>query len=554
MPTNSLDRLLERLDRLKTRFDAGDEGQIRWLVATLARRRFAGGAEIVSFHEILLFLRAYPRSAAMAREVDGVLRRFAEIVARGPDDDADAFEDAEVSGISGTSFSAVFSYETARSLARRHPGVEVDWDYYDDTEYLGRVLPRFSPLVEEDSLVEANVPYRDWFVAAVPGRQRHIAWFLDRLDRLPDAARIYESLELLLRWDLESSAATRTRMRRPSGRLFCHDGPLLRRRDIQLAAELEAPRLPVTRLSRSEGREILDLAIDTSAVRYRELHGFTFGDPARVWHARAGRGLDIYVMGALPAHRLPLRAYHGAVFLKNGVPVGYFEGLSLFERMEVGFNLYYTFREGESAWLFARLLRLLRQMLGVTCFSIDPYQIGHENKEAIDSGAFWFYRKLGFRPVRAEQATLVEKEEQKLDRRPGYRTGARTLRRLAESPMAYEIAGTGHGDWDRFQVRNVGLAVQRRIASRYRGDPDRAAEAARSRVARALGIDPLSCGHLAQVLNLVPDLARWTRDEKEGIVAIIRAKIGGDEGRYLRLMQKHDRLRRAFLKIGSRAG
>jgi len=28
------------------------------------------------------------------------------------------------------------------------------------------------------------------------------------------------------------------------------------------------------------------------------------------------------------------------MIFKNGVPVGYFEGLSLFERMESGFNLY----------------------------------------------------------------------------------------------------------------------------------------------------------------------------------------------------------------------
>jgi len=33
-------------------------------------------------------------------------------------------------------------------------------------------------------------------------------------------------------------------------------------------------------------------------------------------------------------------------------------------------------------------LRLLRQFLGVTVFSIDPYQVGHENEEGIESGAF----------------------------------------------------------------------------------------------------------------------------------------------------------------------
>ena len=39
-----------------------------------------------------------------------------------------------------------------------------------------------------------------------------------------------------------------------------------------------------------------------------------------------------------------LRRFRGTTSsIKNGVPAGYVETLSLFERAEVGFNLYYTF-------------------------------------------------------------------------------------------------------------------------------------------------------------------------------------------------------------------
>jgi hypothetical protein len=57
--------------------------------------------------------------------------------------------------------------------------------------------------------------------------------------------------------------------------------------------------------------------------------------------------VQIFVFGVPPEWRLPLRAYHSALFFKKGVPIGYVEVLSLFERAELGFNLYYTFREGE---------------------------------------------------------------------------------------------------------------------------------------------------------------------------------------------------------------
>jgi hypothetical protein len=144
------------------------------------------------------------------------------------------------------------------------------------------------------------------------------------------------------------------------------------------------------------------------------------------------------------------------MFFKNGVPMGYVEALSLFERCEIGFNLYYTFREGETAWLYARILKLLRQQLGVTCFSIDPYQLGHENEEAIASGAFWFYYKLGFRPSARSIAQQAEREAAKAAARPGYRTSASILRRLAAAPLFYGGSGV---DWEGFSLRRLGTAV-----------------------------------------------------------------------------------------------
>jgi hypothetical protein len=229
---------------------------------------------------------------------------------------------------------------------------------------------------------------------------------------------------------------------------------------------------------------------------------------------------------------LPLRAYHAGLLFKNGVPAGYVELLSLFERAEIGFNLYYTFREGESAWLYARLLRLFRQVLGVTCFSVDPYQIGLENAEAVDSGAFWFYRKLGFRPVDPKVAALMDREERRMRQTPGYRSSKRTLEKLAEGYLLFEAPSSEKGAWDRFRVRNVGLAVER------------------ARAARTLDTD--SSSGLALVLSLIPDRARWTPEENLAVAKILRAKEAASEARYLRLMQRHPRLRAAFLALGSR--
>ena len=86
------------------------------------------------------------------------------------------------------------------------------------------------------------------------------------------------------------------------------------------------------------------------------------------------------------------------------------------------------------------LLKLLQERSGVKTFSVDPYQIGHENEEAIESGAFWFYRKLGFWPESEEVARLLAREERKMEARSGYRTSEATLRRLAEGRMIYGLS------------------------------------------------------------------------------------------------------------------
>jgi hypothetical protein len=450
---------LDRLEALKRAFGSEEQTVLPLSLRKMARARFPDARSLIRFHEALLFFRAYPPNAAVLRLADELLQLIPKKIAqlRRAGVDLTPLEEPDVSGIAGTAFSAAFTYEITRWLAERHrKAVEIDWDSYD-AALLGPLLGRLHPFANEDLLVEANIPYMDWFRAAKRGAGSDLRWLLSQIDN----AELFAQAKLFVRWELGEGASTRTNGRLP-WRLkpFFHDAALIRRAEVSLARELQSSRLPIEKLTRSEGGRILDFARETSAMRYRELHGFTFGDPDRVVRADFGRGVEVYVFGVPPAHRLPLRAYHAGIFFKNAVPIGYIECLTLFEHMEVGFNLYYTFREGETAWLYARLMRLFHQLLGATCFAVDPYQIGHHNDEAIESGAFWFYRKLGFRPANPKVAKLLEAEESKLCVDPGHRSPARTLQRLAEGWMIYEVSGSRQGDWDRFETRRAAMALR----------------------------------------------------------------------------------------------
>jgi hypothetical protein len=325
-----------------------------------------------------------------------------------------------------------------------------------------------------------------------------------------------------------------------------------------LEKEIRTP-LSLTKLSLADGKAALNMCRETTAVRYRELYGIAYGDPASVVQANFARGVEIFLWELPPARRLPLRAYHAGFTLKNGVPVNYIEGITLAERMELGFNTFYTYRDGESAWGYAQALRFLHQLTGATCFSIDPYQIGFHNDEALESGAFWFYRKLGFRPTRPDLIKLVEAEEKKIAASREYRTSMRTLRRLSEAPVIYELPGTRVGDWDKFQIRNLGLAVARRMAEEFDSDVEKLRAASIAEVADALNVkiaalqapEREAFAHLALVLALIPDLADWSIQEKHAAAQIVRAKAGRDEWRYARRLQRHKRLREGFIKLGS---
>jgi len=227
--------------------------------------------------------------------------------------------------------------------------------------------------------------------------------------------------------------------------------------------------------------------------------------------------------------------------------------------MESGFNLYYTFREGETAWLYAQTLKVMRYLTGVSAFSLDPYQIGYENKEGIESGAFWFYRKLGFRSTDAALRQLTASEEKKLASTGKYRTSERTLRRLAQAPMICGLDEQQHSDWDRFHIRNIGMRVQKKMAVAYKGDAALMRTKSVKFMESRLSFDSSVLNRSQQrvfadfavVLSLVGDLRNWNDQEKQQVVSIIRAKAGVDERRYLRELQKHDKLRRALIGLGS---
>jgi hypothetical protein len=189
---------------------------------------------------------------------------------------------------------------------------------------------------------------------------------------------------------------------------------------------------------------------------------------------------------------------------------------------------------------------------------VDRYQLGHESAEALRSGSFYFYHRLGFRPRHPEVARVLEAERARMAADPAYRSPVPVLRRLAGDEVFLTLPGGDPEPEKRLRATDVAALVARYVAREFGGDRPAAARESTRRVARALGIRRLAAWppeerrafeRMALVVALVPDLARWPAADRRALVRLIRAKGGRSEREYARRLDRHRRLRGALERL-----
>ena len=157
--SNSINRLLDQLDELRARFGSRQTRAIELILSRLSRQKLADVEALIRFHEILLFLSAYPQGARVRQLAESQLRSFSKRVTalRDAEVDLSAFDNPEISGVAGTAVVDTFTFHIVRWLLKRYPTqVAFDWDWFNDENRLAETWPRFMPLLDEDGFVEAK--------------------------------------------------------------------------------------------------------------------------------------------------------------------------------------------------------------------------------------------------------------------------------------------------------------------------------------------------------------------------------------------------------------
>src|SRR5882724_3395448 len=539
-------RLAEALAAAASRYFPEDQSPKRALLESLAGCAVGHPETLLRFHEALCFLQAYPDAPEILELVDRALEAFPARVERLGRSARRRLHD---SGIANSTLDYPFGFPMARWLASRFPRqAEVAWAGFTEADRLDETLSLLATTAEGDAFSEGGMGWRRWLRVAKGGRRlTDLQLVLEVFERtgLPEETRdwLFESLSLPILWRPRGAGASRTLARIPSRPAFFHEGGL-ERGGVDLVAALRQP-LPVARAPRPLAEVMIDAARVAMATRQRELHAFSYPNPDDVLVADAGRGLRLVFIGIRPDFRLPLEGYYGFLALKNGVPVSYGGGWELFGTLDFAVNVFASFRQGESAFLATELLRAYRRIFGMRTIVMDRYQLGHESAEALRSGAFYFYHRLGFRPRDPAVLRVLEAEQSKIAADRSYRSPIPILKRLAGAEVYLALPGGHREPEKRLRATDVSGLIARLIARDFGGDRGVAVRESTARARRALGVtgwtawptaERRAFAQLSLVAALIGDLETWPSVERRRLVRVFRAKGRGSERTYANLL------------------
>jgi len=554
--------LVEDLYAAARRFGETWRARKRALLERCAGMPFDDRKALVRYHDCLLFLLAYPEDRALFAAAKRELARVARIARRVSLSRTRAGESCLFeSGIAWSQTSRAFSYPVARWLALEHAAF-AELDAGDaDSELFRQTLALALPPIEY-ALAEVPQTIADVCSEAKgTGSATDLGWLVAQLERLPSDDRtrdhLFERLEIPIRLTPRDGPLSRTFARGPAVAAFAYARGLQRDIDVQRLTAQPLP--PKRRLSKAERASAIDAGRGVLAMLGRETDVIARATVDGVESFDLERGTSVVLYAMPPEERFPIDTHVGFVAFKNAIPVAYGGGWPFLGTCKIGINVFEPFRGGESAYVFAQVLRTYAQRFEARRFLVEPYQIGEHNPEGVRSGAFWFYYRMGFRPLGSRHAALAEEHYRRMSAERDYRAPLSVMRRLSHADLELPVAFRTSFEEAWPDPAILSAAVTRWIAREFGGDRAAAQRFAEQRVARVLAAHPAkwrpaeraAFASYALLLAAARGLDAWTERERRDAVSVIRAKGRSDEAEFARRSTAHRALRRALGELAS---
>lgn len=474
------------LQKVLTLFDqTSTEAKISWL-EKCSQQKLNSVKLINAYHDQLLFLSAYAENKQIFRLTQDELNRLSDALIQLS---AQKKEQLSNSGMPFTEIQGTYSFVLMQWLIKNFPN-SVSIHSFDETGVHPKELLKYRLNEMEFECIGNDTLSKTKWIQLVSGFKKpkdQLKWLLKEFEMLNiDTVfkeQLFESLKLYIRINPADIRFSRSYGTVPIKEHYFHTKGLLKKFDEQALINQKLP-APL-KLSNEEKQVYLDKARVALLLLNRETDPITYGEAKDCLVYNLEHGLTIALYCIQPALRLSVESYIGFMMFKNGYPMSYGGAWLFGQRSLIGINIFEAFRGGESAFVFAQLLRTYSQAFGATQFEVEPYQFGKGNPEGIKSGAFWFYYRFGFRPIDTKLAQLAEQEASKIAANKGYRTDYETLKLFTKSNLLVNFKPT-EIDIKPLQISYFITAV---IASQFMGSRVEAQKYCKATLQKELGIN-----------------------------------------------------------------
>lgn len=556
--------LLTQLRQLSNQFSTEAEQQKNTLLQQLAGIHFTTPKELIAYHETLLFMAAYPQSSALHKTTMAELKRIAQIAATIQNgNNSGKAQQLVRTGIAGTHTRANFSLTLCRHLLHFYGDAIQLYSCEGDDAWSKEILRCALPLAESEQLNDSSVTLESWLLQYKKDTGKNaLALLIALLDSLTISAaikeQVFDALRIFVSITLHDPVPSRTNLNILNAPAFYHKKELTKKVDaLQLIKEPLAEKVPLTK---AEKEKLVSAARASLFLLNRETDTITYTHINTIEQYNTGKGISVVLFELEPNRRLAFETYAGYMAFKNGIPVAYGGAWPFGYTAKIGLNIYEPFRGGESAHLFCQLMRVYHHRFGVKEFTVEPYQMGHGNKEGLVSGAFWFYYRMGFKPVEEKIARLAAEEQQKISTQKGYRTPLNTMKKLVAGNAALVIEPLPDNALTQAHLSCLSNKVSEYINTSYTGDRQKAIEKSSAFMRLQLNITAQvwksysesqqnSFNQLSLLFAQLKRIQLWKNTEKKQLLQWMLNKGGASEYDCPAILQKHATLSAAIIDL-----
>jgi hypothetical protein len=390
---------------------------------------------ILAFQNTLLFIAAHCPDQDSLSWVNSEKKRITSWCKK----NSKKYEDLlDNSGLPYSSVYSFFSYELVLWMIRESISVTVN--SYPEEEFTFNELLQLSlPIFEREN---AQLGLTNIEMQALLGIKNHqtLDFFLDQLSTLDHSPLIretfYEKLQLAFQIYIKDASHSRL-YNQLDFVTYYFQMDWVKKLEYDKWFSQSIP--PETILSDIQKLQLINSSRISLLLLQRETDPVTYLDPASITFYELERGISIALFTMKTEKQLALESYVGYTLYKNGYPAAYGGAWVFGHHALIGLNIFEWFRGGESAVFFTQLIRLYHQVFDIYHFEVEPYQYGKDNPEGIQSGAFWFYYRMGFRPKDRSISKLAQQEATKIIKNKKHKSSKKILEKFTESNLVLHL-------------------------------------------------------------------------------------------------------------------